>query len=69
MNTYFEYLIYCIPVIFIILSLRYNLKFKKLKNSGRIPRIVSARQREIVFLVLAVLSVLIILIGQDTLRN
>ena len=56
------YLLYCIPLIFILLSRKYNLQFRKLKNTGKIPRIVGARKKQILFFWLAILSALIIVI-------
>jgi hypothetical protein len=47
------------------LSAIYKLKFNKLQGTGRIPSIVGAKQRQIVFFVLAVLSALVILITQS----
>ena len=57
-----EYLFYCIPVIFIYLSRRYTLKFNRLKNSGKIPDIIGARQRRTLFFYLAIFSVLTIIV-------
>ncbi|MBB3057053.1 hypothetical protein [Mucilaginibacter gotjawali] len=59
-----EYLIYCIPVIFILLSRKYLLKYRKLRNTGKIPYIISAKQRKNVYFYLAILSVVAILIIQ-----
>jgi hypothetical protein len=61
---YIKYLFYCLPIVFILLSRWYMIKFKKLRDSGKIPRIVGARQRQKLFLYLAILSVLVILIVQ-----
>jgi hypothetical protein len=44
------------------LSTMYKYKFDKLKGTGRIPNILGARQRQIVFFVLAIISALIMII-------
>jgi len=56
-----EYLYYCIPLIFFLLSRRYMLKYNRLRNTGKIPRIIDARIRKNLFLCLAILSVVLIL--------
>jgi hypothetical protein len=56
------YFTYLIPVIFILLSCKYMLQFKKLQGTGKIPYIIGARKRQNVFLCLAILSVLIIMV-------
>jgi hypothetical protein len=63
MESTLNYLVGCISLTFVGLSAMYKLKFNKLQGTGRIPSIISARQRQIVFLLLAVLSALIILIS------
>lgn len=57
-----EYLIYIIPVVFIVLSRKYKLKFNRLQGTGKIPDIVGARRRENLFFFLAILSALLILV-------
>ncbi|WP_184546195.1 hypothetical protein [Mucilaginibacter sp. FT3.2] len=57
-----EYLIYIIPVVFIVLSRKYKLKFNRLQGTGKIPDIMGARRRENLFFFLAILSALLILI-------
>lgn len=64
MITILEYLIYSIPVLFIMLSRKYMNKFHKLQESGRIPEIVGAKQRQVVFLVSAIISAMLILFTQ-----
>jgi hypothetical protein len=64
MSSYLEYLIYCIPIPFIILAYRYKLRSKRLQCTGKIPDIVDARQRQTLFSLLAILSALIIIISQ-----
>lgn len=54
--NYLEFLIYGIPLTFVILSRRYMLKLNKLKGSGMIPYIVVARKRQTFFLFMAILS-------------
>jgi len=62
MINYLAYLSYGIPVVFIVLSFRYHARLNELKYSGKIPDIATARQRETMFSVLAVLSALAIII-------
>lgn len=62
MNNYLVYLVYGIPVIFIVLSRRYYHQFKKLKYSGKIPRIIVAKDRQVLCAVLAILSTIAIII-------
>jgi len=62
MNSYSDYLIYCIPLIFIVLSHMYKLKFNRLKGTGKVTYIIGAKQRQTLFLALAILSALIIII-------
>jgi hypothetical protein len=57
-----EHLVYGIPLIFTVLSLIYKFKFDKLRYTGKIPRIIYARQRQVLFFYLAILSALIVLI-------
>jgi hypothetical protein len=64
MITILEYLTYSIPVMFIMLSRKYMLQFNKLQESGRIPEIIGAKQRQVVFLVSAIISAIIILVTQ-----
>ena len=61
MNTILAYLVYCIPLIFIVLSLKYKLKFNKLQGSGKVTYIIDAKQRENIFFMLAILTALLIL--------
>jgi hypothetical protein len=63
MESNLNYLVGFMSLAFAGLSAMYKLKFNKLQGTGRIPSIISARQRQIVFFVLAVLSALIILIS------
>jgi len=62
MNTNLDYLLCCITLTFITLSIVYQVKFNKLKHTGKIPNIIGARQRQIVFFLLAILSALVIII-------
>jgi len=59
-----EYLIYCIPVVFILLSRKYMVKYRKLRNTGKIPYIINAKQRKTLYFYLAILSMLAVLIIQ-----
>lgn len=63
MINYLAYLSYVTPVIFIVLSFKYHTQLNELRNSGKIPDIMMARQRETMFSVLAVLSALAIIIA------
>jgi len=54
MNAY--YVTCCIPLIFGVLSFKFHRKLVKLDGSGKVPRIVSARANQDVFLFLAILS-------------
>jgi hypothetical protein len=56
------YLLYCLPVIFVLLSYKYMRRFKKLQGSGKIPYILGAKLRQNVFLCLAVISALMIIV-------
>jgi len=56
------YLLYVLPVIFILLSYKYMRRFKKLQGSGKIPYILGAKLRQNVFLCLAVISALMIIV-------
>jgi hypothetical protein len=62
MNIDAAYLVYCTPFIFIALSRIYMLKYNRLMGSGKVPNIVSAKQKQNLFLFLAVLSTMIIFI-------
>jgi|GEM_PF-5531682 len=62
MRTFFEVLIYCVPVIFIGLSRMYMLKFRRLQGTGKIPDILSAEQKQTFFFVLSLLTALIIFV-------
>ena len=46
MTTILEYLAYCTPVVFVVLSRVYKLKFNKLQGTGKIPDIQGAKQRQ-----------------------
>ena len=59
-----EYLIYCIPAVFLLLSRKYMVKYRKLRNTGKIPYIINAKQRKTFYFYLAILSMLAILIIQ-----
>ncbi|SEN47304.1 hypothetical protein SAMN05192574_103272 [Mucilaginibacter gossypiicola] len=63
METNLNYLVGFISLTFMALSIMYKLKLNKLQGTGRIPSIISARQRQILFMMLSVLSALIILIA------
>ncbi|WP_121809878.1 hypothetical protein [Mucilaginibacter kameinonensis] len=63
MESNLNYLVGFISIICMGLSTMYKLKLNKLQGTGRIPNIISARHRQIVFFVLAVMSALIILIA------
>lgn len=62
MESNLNYLVGFISLTFMGLSAMYKLKLDKLQGTGRIPSIISARQRQIFFLVLAIMSALTILI-------
>ncbi|UOE51654.1 hypothetical protein MTO98_11245 [Mucilaginibacter sp. SMC90] len=64
MESYLNYVVGFISLTFMGLSAMYKLKFNKLQGTGRIPSIISAKNKQIVFLVLAVASALSILIFQ-----
>jgi len=55
------YLLYLIPVTFIVLSRMYFLKFNKVKGTGKIPRIIEAKNRQNLFLFLAIVSTMFLL--------
>jgi len=61
MNNVFEYTVYLIPPAFVALSEMYRVKLKKLKNSGKIPDLIVAKQRHVAFVIMAVLSLAIII--------
>ncbi|WP_413668687.1 hypothetical protein ACEN9X_01295 [Mucilaginibacter sp. Mucisp86] len=63
MESNLNYLVGFISLIFMGLSAMYKIKLNKLQGTGRIPSIISARQRQILFLMLSVLSALIILVA------
>lgn len=63
MESNLNYLAGFISLTFMGLSAMYKFKLNKLQGTGRIPNIISARQRQILFLMLSVLSALIILIS------
>jgi hypothetical protein len=65
MTTILEYLAYCTPVVFVVLSRVYKLKFNKLQGTGKIPDIQGAKQRQTLFSVLAILSALLIIVIQS----
>jgi len=60
MNINLAYLSYGIPLIFTILSIIYKLKCNKLLGSGKISSIVSAKGKQVLFLFLAIISIMII---------
>lgn len=62
MESNLNYLMGCMSLTFVGLSAMYKLKFNKLKGTGRIPCMLGARHRQILFFVLAVLSALVIII-------
>jgi hypothetical protein len=62
MESNLNYLLGCVSLTFVGLSTMYKYKFDKLKGTGRIPNILGARQRQIVFFVLAIISALIMII-------
>ncbi|MBB5396718.1 hypothetical protein [Mucilaginibacter sp. AK015] len=61
---YLEYLTYAVPVVFMVLSRLSLHRYKKLKDSGRVPEIVCARQKQNLFLFLAITTAMIIVIIQ-----
>jgi hypothetical protein len=65
MTTILEYLAYCTPVVFVVLSRLYNLKFNRLRGTGKIPDIEGARRRQTLFSVLAILSALLVVVIQS----
>lgn len=62
MESTLNYLAGFVSLTFMGLSAMYKFKLDKLQETGKIPNIISARQRQIVFFILAVLSALIIFI-------
>lgn len=62
MEMNLNYLLGFISLTFAGLSTMYKFKFEKLKGTGRIPSILGARHRQILFFVLAILSALVIVI-------
>ena len=62
MKNIFEYLLYCIPVVFIALSRMYMLRHKKLQGTGKIPDIVNAQSRQNFFLALSIITALVIFV-------
>ncbi|QTE39329.1 hypothetical protein ACRQ5D_29295 [Mucilaginibacter sp. P25] len=64
MESTLNYLAGFVSLTFMGLSAMYKFKLEKLQGTGKIPNIISARQRQIVFFVLAVLSALIIFISR-----
>jgi hypothetical protein len=65
MTTILECLAYCTPVVFVVLSRIYKLKFNRLLGTGKIPDIQGAKQRQTVFSILAILSALMIVVAQS----
>ncbi|MET3500366.1 MULTISPECIES: hypothetical protein [Mucilaginibacter] len=64
MESTLNYLAGFVSLTFMGLSAMYKFKLDKLQGTGKIPNIISARQRQIMFFVLAVLSALIIFISR-----
>jgi hypothetical protein len=64
MESTLNYLAGFVSLAFMGLSAMYKFKLDKLQGTGKIPNIISARQRQIMFFVLAVLSALIIFISR-----
>lgn len=64
MESTLNYLAGFVSLTFMGLSAMYKFKLDKLQGTGKIPNIISARQRQIVFFMLAVLSALIIFISR-----
>jgi len=62
MNNVLDYAVYFIPPGFVALSQMYKVRLERLKDSGKIPNIVEARQRQITFMTMAILSLIIIII-------
>lgn len=62
MESTLNYLAGFVSLTFVGLSAMYKFKLDKLQGTGKIPNIISTRQRQIVFFILAVLSALIIFI-------
>ena len=60
MNSVLDYAVYFIPPGFVALSQMYKVRIERLKDSGKIPNIIEARQRQITFMAMAVLSLIII---------
>ena len=48
-----KYLFLLLPIALLILSWFYNVKYNKMKNTGKIPVIVAARRNTTLFLLLA----------------
>jgi len=53
-----EYLFLVLPASFLIISYRYNMKYKKLKGGGKIPKIRSAKNNSELFLALALMLII-----------
>ena len=64
MESTLNYLAGFVSLTFMGLSAMYKFKLDKLQGTGKIPNIISAKQRQIMFFVLAVLSALIIFISR-----
>ncbi|MDP9076242.1 MAG: hypothetical protein M3O71_02365 [Bacteroidota bacterium] len=54
-----KYLFLLLPALFIGLSIRYHVKFTQVRDTGKIPEIISAKQNTTLLLVLAVISVFV----------
>jgi hypothetical protein len=50
-----EYLFLVLPASSLIISYRYNIKYKKLKGGGKIPKIRSAKNNSELLLALAIM--------------
>jgi len=62
MKNILQFVLYCIPVAFIVLSRMYMLRHKALKGTGKIPDIVSADNKQKLFLALSVITALMIIV-------
>lgn len=57
-----KYLFLLFPLLFIAAALYYRAKFVRVKDTGRIPEIVSAKQNTSLLFVLGIISIFIFLL-------
>jgi len=51
-----NYLFLLLPILLAALSIRFHVKFTKVRDSGRIPEIISAKQNSTLLLALAIIT-------------